>query len=222
MKHKRIFIAMVCSIFLLGGCGNQEAGGEREESQQSSQVTADDNASMQTLDETPDSGEENKVVIETGPDKKLHEDGEIHYVLHDFQLYNTPEEASVNQEDMEMIDAEKYADKSKFLLVQVDISNISYQGYDGDNIINLSGFIIAPKEQEEETLWWGSMPVYLSEKGEGEGNYYHFLVNEGETKSVTLGFYVPVKDAEELCSECRIVMYGNYEDGYIYEIPMIQ
>lgn len=94
MNNRRIFIAMVCSIFLLGGCGNQEAGAEREESQQS-QVTADDSASVQTLDEMSDSGDENKVVIETGPDKKLYEDGEIHYVLHDFQLYNTPEEASV-------------------------------------------------------------------------------------------------------------------------------
>lgn len=214
MKSRKIFTVIICSVFLLGGCRNQEAGTGKEELLQN-QAVSDDNTSVQTQEEISESGEENKVVIEM-------EDGDISCVLYDFRLFDTPREASVSQEDMEVTDARYYADKSKFLLVQADISNISYQGYNEDKSINLSCFIIGPKEQEEEAWWYGSMPVYLSENVEGEGNYYHFLVNEGETKSVILGFYVPVKDAGELRDKCRIVMYGNYEDGYIYEIPMIQ
>jgi len=39
---------------------------------------------------------------------------------------------------------------------------------------------------------------------------------KGETKTVTLGYYVPVKDIEELCSRCIISISGSYDAGYTF------
>ena len=67
--------------------------------------------------------------------------------------------------------------------------------------------------------WSCSYPVYLSEPGTGATNYYHAAVDEGAAKTVSIGFYVPIKDAEELRAKYRIVISGCHDEGYVYEIP---
>ena len=41
----------------------------------------------------------------------------------------------------------------------------------------------------------------------------------GQTRTIVLGYYVPVKDEAELRSRCRVGLYGNHDDEYMYEIP---
>ena len=120
-------------------------------------------------------------------------------------------------------DAEYYMDRSKFLTVQVDINNLDFAGdeKDGEGEMNLSLFTVSPNEPDESLQWAGSYPVYLSESGEQE-KYYHVWVKPGETKTVTIAFYVPVKDITELRSQCKISLYGSYEEGYVYEIPEVR
>lgn len=164
------------------------------------------------------------LVIEAGPDKPVYDSGSLIYTLHDFKLYESAEAASISEEKMVLEDARSYADRSKFLLMQVDIRNIDYQGddNDGNGEMNLSLFMIMPREQDESDQWGGSLPVYLSEPGQGAADYYHVFVKPGETRTVTVGFYVPVSDGEELRSQCRISLYGNMDEGYVYEIPEVQ
>lgn len=88
--------------------------------------------------------------------------------------------------------------------------------------MNISCLTIAPNEPDEALQWEGSYPVYLKEPGTGETDYYHVWVKPGETKTVMIGFYVPVKDVGELRSQCKISLYGSYEEGYVYEIPKVQ
>ena len=93
-----------------------------------------------------------------------------------------------------------------------------------DRYIQGSLFTIAPNEPDEPLQWAGSWPVYLSEPGANpteNGKYYHIWVKPGETKTVTIGFYVPVKDSTELRSRCKISLYGLYEEGYLYDIPEV-
>lgn len=164
------------------------------------------------------------LVIEAGPDKPVYDSGSLIYTLHDFKLYESAEAVSISEEKMVLEDARSYADRSKFLLMQVDIQNIDYQGddNDGNGEMNLSLFMIMPKELDESDQWGGSLPVYLSEPGQGATDYYHVFVKPGETKTITVGFYVPVSDSEELRSQCRISLYGSMDEGYVYEIPEIQ
>ena len=164
------------------------------------------------------------LVIEAGPDKPVYDSGSLIYTLHDFKLYESAEAASISKEKMVLEDARSYADRSKFLLMQIDIRNIDYQGNanDGSGEMNLSLFTIMPREQDESDQWGGSLPVYLSESGQGAADYYHVFVKPGETRTVTVGFYVPVSDGEELRSQCRISLYGNMDEGYVYEIPEVQ
>lgn len=164
------------------------------------------------------------LVIEAGPDKPVYDSGSLIYTLHDFKLYESAEDVSISKEKMVLEDARSYADRSKFLLMQVDIRNIDYQGddNDGNGEMNLSLFMIMPREQNESDQWGGSLPVYLSEPGQGATDYYHVFVKPGETKTVTVGFYVPVNNIDELRSQCRISLYGNMDEGYVYEIPEVQ
>lgn len=164
------------------------------------------------------------LVIEAGPDKPVYDSGSLIYTLHDFKLYESAEDASISEEKMVLEDARSYADRSKFLLMQVNIRNIDYQGddNDGNGEMNLSLFMIMPKELDESDQWGGSLPVYLSEPGQGKTDYYHVFVKPGETRTVTVGFYVPVNNIDELRSQCRISLYGNMDEGYAYEIPEVQ
>lgn len=164
------------------------------------------------------------LVIEAGPDKPVYDSGSLIYTLHDFKLYESAEDVSISKEKMVLEDARSYADRSKFLLMQVDIRNIDYQGddNDGNGEMNLSLFMIMPKDLDESDQWGGSLPVYLSEPGQGATDYYHVFVKPGETKTVTVGFYVPVNNGDELRSQCRISLYGNMDEGYVYEIPEVQ
>ena len=161
-----------------------------------------------------------KVVVEIGPDKAVQDKGSLVCTLHSFRLYGSPADASIDQGKISMADAQYYADRSKFLLMEADIQNIDYKDYDGKEDINLSMFTIAPKVREEPEAWDGSLPVYLSDPGEGD-SYYHFPVKAGETKTVAIGFYVPVKDAGELCSGCWIAISGCTDEGYVYGIPKV-
>lgn len=220
MKKKIIIAMSVCSILLFGGCKSGEinevshAISDQEEEGKAEPVIMEE----VTQNEGTPGGEEvgaGKVVIETGPDKKIWNEGSIIYTMHDFDLYESPQAASVDSKNMNTIDAEGYADRSIFLLVQIDIKNIDASGDYEDGSINISRFTIVPK-QEGDMDWDYSWPVYLSEPGE---DFYHVLINKGETKTIAIGFYVPVNSAEELCTKCQIAMYGSYDDGYLYEIP---
>lgn len=238
MKNKRWMTALLCSVLLLGGCGNSGMDGEApdnqvqaEGEQKSSENVSEGQAGTEQTDMENDGGGapdsnvgDDVVVVEAGPDKKVYETGSLIYTLHDFRLYEGPEDASVVPEKQVMIDAEYYADQSKFLLMQVDIHNIDYQGddNDGNGEMNLSMFMIMPREQDESNQWGGSLPVYLSEHGQGETDYYHVFVEPEETKTITVGFYVPVSDGEELRTRCVISVCGNMDEGYVYEIPKVQ
>lgn len=235
MKNKRIGMAVLCGMLLLGGCGNaravesvQENPDQAEEIQQDGGL-ADDGSDRENIDgsgtETSGASEDagdDAVLIEVGPDKEIYEEaGSMTYMLHDFRLYESPEDAAIDSDELHTIDAEYYADQSMFLVMQADIRNIDYQGYDGVEEINLSTFTIAPKEQDDSLQWDGSLPVYLSESGVGD-SYYHMALKQGESKTVTIGFYVPVKNIEELCSQCRISISGCMDEGYVFEIPTAQ
>lgn len=231
MGNKRMTAVALCGIVLLSGCGKAEAvSGEaasvvQEENQSNIQETSqsnDDSAVAESAQENGNAGED-VLVIETGPEKQLYEDGNLVYTLHDFKLYDSPEEAGIDQDKLMTADAKYYMDRSKFLTVQVDINNLDFAGdeKDGEGEMNLSLFTISPNEPDESLQWAGSYPVYLSESGEQE-KYYHVWVKPGETKTVTIGFYVPVKDTAELRSQCKISLYGSYEEGYVYEIPEVR
>lgn len=240
MRNKRIPAILLCIILLLGGCGSrrtdanadgngqsvsESAGGTKQETQEAAEGNESagdtkgettDNATGDGIDDTMDNAAGNAIVIEIGPDKEVQqEEGSLICTLHSFRLYDSPEDASIHSDDMVLADAEYYMDRSKFLVMQADIENIDYPENPDDGSINVSMFAIAPKGQEEYDEWYGSYPVYVSEAGRGETDYYHVFVNAGEKKTVTIGFYVPVKDAEELRSACRLRLY----ESYYYELP---
>lgn len=242
MRNKRMIAALLCGALLLGGCG--KPGTREGETPEDGEVqgvfqeeAGPDDDSMETEQDTSEGGRnreqgggnagEGSVVIEAGPEKQLYEVGNVVYTLHDFKLNDSPQEASIDPDKLVTTDAKDYMDRSKFLTVQVDIHNIDYAGDEtaGEGEMNIALFTIAPKEPDESLQWSGSWPVYLSEPGAepGEnGKYYHIWVKPGETKTVTIGFYVPVKDTTDLCSHCKISLYGMYEEGYLYDIPKVQ
>lgn len=163
------------------------------------------------------------VVIEMGPDKKVWAEGSMVCTLRGFTLYDSPEQASIDETSLRTEDAGSYMDmpdgsRSRFLLVQAELDNLDYPG-DEDGSLNVSMFTIVPA-QAQEMDWWGcSYPVYVSDGGKGETDYYHVPVNMGESRTITLGFYVPVKDGQELRTRCRVGLYGNPDDEYMYQIP---
>lgn len=239
MRNKRMTAAILCGIVLLSGCRKAEAGSGyevsavqeeagvdvQEENQSNIQETSqphDDSAGAESAQKNGNTGE-GVAVIEAGPEKQLYEDGNLVYTLHDFKLYDSPEEAGIDKDKLMTIDAEYYMDRSKFLTVQVDINNIDFAGdeKDGEGEMNISMFTISPNEPDESLQWEGSYPVYLSEPGEKE-KYYHVWVKPGETKTVTIAFYVPVEDAAKLRSQCKISFCGSYEEGYVYDIPEVR
>lgn len=229
MKKKIIIAVSVCSILLFGGCKSVEADepvenvlSQKETIENDPAVTGTDMQDEGTSDGeiTEEVTKEGTVVIETGPDKKVWDEGSMIFTLHDFELYESPGAASVDSKKLNTIDAERYADRSIFLLLQVDIKSIDAKAIDEDGSINVSQFCIVPK-QAGDMDWEISYPVYVSEPGEGP-DFYHVLVNEGETKTITIGFYVPVSNTEELRSKCQISMFGSYDEGYLYEIPEVK
>ncbi len=244
MRRRQMAAAILCGAILLGGCAKTEAvtaGGDtgQMETMEESVGQKDVGVIPQTYQENTNAdadgndaagNQEDKgagsdaVVIESGPDKKLYDDGHLIYTLHDFCLYDSPQDALVSADEIVDTDAAYYADRSKFLVMQADINNMdeAEDGKEGERELNLSLFVISPNEPKEELQWEGSMPVYLSEHGTGPTDYYHVFVKPGETKTVTVGFYVPVKDKEELSSQCQITFYGSYDEGYVYKIPKVQ
>lgn len=227
--NKRMIAVMLCSAVLLGGCSKTEESQTENipadvEEARAETVPADTGESSAAVSQEEAQAGDNAVVIETGPDKKLHNNSNLVYTLYDFRLYESPGEASISSDEILIIDAAYYADRSKFLTMQADINNIDYSGDsgNGEGEMNLSLFTISPNEPDESLQWAGSLPVYLSDHGNGETDYYHVWVKPGETKTVTVGFYVPVNNIEELRSQCKISFYGSYDEGYLYEIPTVQ
>lgn len=208
-RKKGIVTALLCGVLLLGGCGSQ---GTPEE-----ELTAEDILQEESAKEG--AAQNGSIVIEIGPDKAVWGEGSMTCTLHDFQVFDSPKDASVSEDEMYTLDAERYADQSIFLLMQADFQEQGYVSHEADGTVNVSMFIIEPKAPVEGVDWSCSYPVYLSDAGTGSTNYYHTAVNEGETRTVTIGFYVPVKDAEELRTQCRIVISGCHDEGYVYEIP---
>lgn len=241
-RKKGIVTALLCGVLLLGGCGSHgtpeeeltaedilqeesakegaaQNGGEDEKQQDKSMVeNAPQDGSTDQVQ--PVKGTENgSIVIEIGPDKAVWGEGSMTCTLHDFQVFDSPKDASVSEDEMYTLDAERYADQSIFLLMQADFQDQGYVSHEADGTVNVSMFTIEPETPVEGVDWSCSYPVYLSDAGTGPTNYYHAAVNEGETRTVTIGFYVPVKDAEELRTQCRIVLSGCHDEGYVYEIP---
>ena len=212
---KKIVTALLCGVLLLGGCGRQETQSEEDITEDTPVEENEEEAKINPLKGT----EDGRIVIEVGPDKAVWGQGLMTCTLHDFQLYASPEEAGISSDKLVMTDADSYADQSIFLLMQADINDQGYISFEEDGTVNVSMFTIEPKEPVENADWTCSYPVYLSEPGTGAANYYHAAVNEGETKTVSIGYYVPVKNAEELHTQCRIVISGCHDEGYVYEIP---
>lgn len=208
-RKKGIVTALLCGVLLLGGCGSQ---GTPEE-----ELTAEDILQEESAKEG--AAQNGSIVIEIGPDKAVWGEGSMTCTLHDFQVFDSPKDASVSEDEMYTLDAERYADQSIFLLMQADFQDQGYVSHEADGTVNVSMFTIESETPVEGVDWSCSYPVYLSEAGTGPTNYYHAAVNEGETRTVTIGFYVPVKDAEELRTQCRIVLSGCHDEGYVYEIP---
>lgn len=208
-QKKGIVTALLCGVLLLGGCGSQ---GTPEE-----ELTAEDIVQEESAKEG--AAQNGSIVIEIGPDKAVWGEGSMTCTLHDFQVFDSPKDASVSEDEMYTLDAERYADQSIFLLMQADFQDQGYVSHETDGTVNVSMFTIEPETPVEGVDWSCSYPVYLSDAGTGPTNYYHVAVNEGETRTVTIGFYVPVKDAEELRTQCRIVLSGCHDEGYVYEIP---
>ena len=208
-QKKGIVTALLCGVLLLGGCGSQ---GTPEE-----ELTAEDIVQEESAKEG--AAQNGSIVIEIGPDKAVWGEGSMTCTLHDFQVFDSPKDASVSEDEMYTLDAERYADQSIFLLMQADFQDQGYVSHEADGTVNVSMFTIEPETPVEGVDWSCSYPVYLSDAGTGPTNYYHAAVNEGETRTVTIGFYVPVKDAEELRTQCRIVLSGCHDEGYVYEIP---
>ena len=228
MRNKNMMAVILCGAILLSGCGKAETGSGEMAQVGGADVTGEISGEVSGEDEPDEGGTEagageGAVVIETGPEKFLYEDGNLTYTLHDFKLYDSPEEASIDQDKLMTIDARGYMDRSIFLTVQVDIKNIDFQGdgKDGEGELNVSLLTISPNEPDASLQWAGSYPVYLSEPGK-DSSYYHVWVKPGETKTVTVAYYVPVKDAAQLRSQCKISLYGSYEEGYLYDIPKVQ
>ena len=240
-RKKGIVTALLCGVLLLGGCGSQgtpeeeltaedilqeesakegaaQNGGEDEKQDKNMVENAPQDGSTDQVQ--PVKGTENgSIVIEIGPDKAVWGEGSMTCTLHDFQVFDSPKDASVSEDEMYTLDAERYADQSIFLLMQADFQDQGYVSHEADGTVNVSMFTIEPETPVEGVDWSCSYPVYLSDAGTGPTNYYHAAVNEGETRTVTIGFYVPVKDAEELRTQCRIVISGCHDEGYVYEIP---
>lgn len=228
MRNKGLIVVMICGMLLLEGCRGQKMQdeivipvAEEETGWEDTAREAEDLGGADAASTKDTVCADDAVVIEMGPEKNLFEEGNMVYTLHDFKLYESPEEASVSFDEMYTIDAQSYLNESKFLTVQVDISNIDYKGSYQDGSINLSLFTIGPQKYKEGDVWSGSLPVYLSEGGK-DADFYHVLVKEGETKTITVGFFVPIEDASALCRECKIMIYGCYEEGYMFDIPQIQ
>lgn len=236
---KKIVTALLCSVLLLGGCGSPKTQSEEdtpedmlvEENEENAKLAAQSSeeadGGQEALPEDENAGmmnplkgtEDGRIVIEVGPDKAVWGQSLMTCTLHDFQLYASPEEAGISRDKLVMTDADSYADQSIFLLMQADINDQGYISFEEDRTVNVSMFTIEPKEPVENADWTCSYPVYLSEPGTGASSYYHATVNEGETKTVSIGYYVPVKNAEELHTQCRIVISGCHDEGYVYEIP---
>lgn len=236
---KKIVTALLCSVLLLGGCGSPKTQSEEdtpedmlvEENEENAKLAAQSSeeadGGQEALPEDENAGmmnplkgtEDGRIVIEVGPDKAVWGQSLMTCTLHDFQLYASPEEAGISRDKLVMTDADSYADQSIFLLMQADINDQGYISFEEDGTVNVSMFTIEPKEPVENADWTCSYPVYLSEPGTGASSYYHAAVNEGETKTVSIGYYVPVKNAEELHTQCRIVISGCHDEGYVYEIP---
>lgn len=236
---KKIVTALLCSVLLLGGCGSPKTQSEEdtpedmlvkeneENAKLAAQSSEEADGGQEELPEDENAGmmnplkgtEDGRIVIEVGPDKAVWGQGLMTCTLHDFQLYASPEEAGISRDKLVMTDADSYADQSIFLLMQADINDQGYISFEEDGTVNVSMFTIEPKEPVENADWICSYPVYLSEPGTGASSYYHAAVNEGETKTVSIGYYVPVKNAEELHTQCRIVISGCHDEGYVYEIP---
>lgn len=178
LSGRRIGAVILCCALLLGGCGRQEkeAAPEAEAAEEADGQTA--------------SGES------TGKEGAAAQEGT-----------DSPEQASIDETSLRTEDAGSYMDmpdgsRSRFLLVQAELDNLDYPG-DEDGSLNVSMFTIVPA-QAQEMDWWGcSYPVYVSDGGKGETDYYHVPVNMGESRTITLGFYVPVKDGQELRTRCR-------------------
>lgn len=236
---KKIVTALLCGVLLLGGCGSPKTQSEEdtpedmlvkkneENAKLAAQSSEEADGGQEELPEDENAGmmnplkgtEDGRIVIEVGPDKAVWGQGLMTCTLHDFQLYASPEEAGISRDKLVMTDADSYADQSIFLLMQADINDQGYISFEEDGTVNVSIFTIEPKEPVENADWICSYPVYLSEPGTGASSYYHAAVNEGETKTVSIGYYVPVKNAEELHTQCRIVISGCHDEGYVYEIP---
>lgn len=230
MKNRRITAVVLCSILLLGGCQSQETAKQEPESQDAAEEVQEDMGSADASEgaesaagpgQTPGNADntdstEGAVVIEMGPEKEVWQDGNLICTFRNFCLYEKPEDAAISPGDMETADAGYYMDRSKFLMMEAEINNIDYKGSD-DESFNVSLFLIAPRGGEEYAGWSGSYPAYVSEAGKGETNYYHVFVGEGETKTVKIGYYVPVKDADELRSACQLAVGEQY-----FEIPEME
>ncbi len=231
MKNKRIAVVLLCAIIVQAGCGRQETKEDIElvtvleepviqEKEMQNEGLSSGPAS--SWEESKESAGVGPVAMEMGPENLRGKEGELVITLHDFQMYDTPKAAGVSLDKLYTIDAQYYADRSKFFLVQADIQNTDYPGDEGDGRMNVSFLTIVPaKEEEKEAMEWeGSLPVYLSEPGTGETDFYYVEIPKGETKTVALGYYVPVKDIEELCSRCIISISGSYDEGYTFELGL--
>lgn len=228
MKNRKCIIALLCGVILLGGCGSEKPKQDEQAALTPIQETAEENVISEPATEGENKAQASgssdaggSLVLEMGPDKALWREGSMVFTLHDLMLYESPEEAGIDVAAMYTIDAENYADRSKFLLMQIDVNNIDYKGDYEDGSINLSLFTIMPRNGETYADWYCSLPVYLSEPGE-DTDFYHVLIEKGQTKTVTLGFYVPVSDAGELCTQCIISIGGSDDEGYHFEIPEVQ
>ena len=186
MRNKRLMAVILCGAILLSGCGKAEngsgemaqVGGADVTGEISGEVSGEDGPDEGGTEAGAGAGEssagvgtgadgssagsgEGAVVIETGPEKLLYEDGNLTYTLHDFKLYDSPEEASVDQDKLMTIDARDYMDRSKFLTVQVDIKNIDFQGdgKDGEGELNVSLLTISPNEPDESVAQQIKVPI---------------------------------------------------------------
>lgn len=187
--------ALLCGVLLIAGCGNAKI-------QENSMVTAGEVEEPVQTEETPQ--EDGAVVIEAGPDKKIYEAGSVTYTLYDFRLYESPEEAGIDPDEMLTIDAKYYMDRSIFLIVQADLRNIDYTGNDKEGEINVSRFTIAPNQQDETLQWKGLL-------GDAAGRY--FLVKEiGDTRLSVLG---TAYDGSSAVVEFTLEREGGVE-GVIY------
>ncbi len=199
----------------------------QEQAAMDSAGTDADNSAGEDLTASPDAQgtqEQGAVVIEIGPDKRIWGEGSLVCTLRDFKLCDSPADVSVEEDELMTVDAESYMEmpdgsRSKFLLVQAEINNLDYPGDNEDGTLNVSMFTIVPAQSGQTQGWECSYPVYVPDGGKGETDFYHVETQMGQTRTIVLGYYVPVKDEAELRSRCRVGLYGNHDDEYMYEIP---